>query len=869
MTEKAILVTGDFIIDQHVYEGRRFHYAQSTRSGVKVKSEIGGAALVHRLLAELLRGDTRGWTSYLAVRDAIPNDASFGFNKAEHAYAFWRPFPKGASLDHQYWRVSEAMGFGFDDGQKGCIQWPLSESLPKRPEIVVISEGGTGFRDCPENWHEERFAKARQLILKTTSPVGRGKLWAHLTSVYKDKLIVIMSARELRKSPARLHAGLSWEETIEGVLRELKPEGVLSCLMNCRHLIVAFESEGALWIDLSHANKLARTSIRLIYDAGRIEGDHSHAIEGEGFGFLSCLASAIAWRLIDDTPDIPSALESGLSAMKDLREKGHGPAIDEPNGFPAQRLAGIIRHPELRYSRAAYPAETPLGSGSILHRSQRTNRPAFDLARLVLLRGPLALDNLPHLSIGKLRTADRVEVESYRTLVQVIRRYKDRKEPGKKPLSIGVFGPPGAGKSFAVKELAGSMDLEGWLEFNLSQFATTQDLNGAFHQVRDRVLQGQLPVAFFDEFDSQKLRWIQYLLAPMQDGKFQEGQLSHTLGKCIFVFAGGTSWTFETFGPPDSIEDAKAHQEFRLAKGPDFKSRLDAYLNVVGPNRRQIALSLDRHADGRAEKIGGYKFIPDPADIFFPIRRAFMTRSELKCGPDDKLEIDEGLIHALLHVERFTHGSRSLGKILQPFAAARPGPMARSLLMPANQLAMHTNAAEFIALCTNHPKPFSPEAPPTKAQIEKIALSMHVTYRALGKKEGWLKPDTDKDFDKLSAFFQESNRAAATRMLQLLGLVGLTLAKGTASAAEEEAVKQHLEYHLTVLAEAEHDGWMNWHLAQGWCYKPVRNDAKKEHNCLIPFSKLMDRDKAKDRDTIRHYPEFARKAGMKIVFAHR
>ena len=515
---------------------------------------------------------------------------------------------------------------------------------------------------------------------------------------------------------------------------------------------------------LSDGTELSKARIRLIHDAGSIEGEHSHKTEGNGFGFLSCLAAAVAWRLTGnlDAPDIASALEGGLSAMRDLREKGHGPAIDEPHGFPSQRLAGIVRHPGIGYSRAVYhyPAGNPRADStwSFLRQSQHNDNPALDLARLVLMRGSIALKNLPHLSIGKLLTADRMEVEAYRSLVQVIRRYEDKKESGKKPLSIGVFGPPGAGKSFAVKELAGSVvKLDGWLEFNLSQFNSPDDLNGAFHQIRDRVLQGQLPVAFFDEFDSQKLRWLQYLLAPMQDGRFQEGQLTHTLGKCIFIFAGGTSWTFETFGPPEPSpdgDDSPAHHDFRLAKGPDFKSRLDAYLNVIGPNRRQIPLPHGNPTNEPTEKVGGHDFVYDRKDAFFPIRRALMIRAELKCGPDDKLQADEGLAHALLHVEKYTHGARSLGKILQPFAAARPEGLRRSLLMPENHLAMHTDAVEFISLCANAPKAFSPDAPLAKDKIEIIAPAIHETYRNLGRKEGWLKPDTDMDFAALKSILQ-------------------------------------------------------------------------------------------------------------------
>ena len=79
-------------------------------------------------------------------------------------------------------------------------------------------------------------------------------------------------------------------------------------------------------------------------------------------------------------------------------------------------------------------------------------------------------------------------------------------------------------------------------EFNLSQFQDAPDLNGAFHQVRDLALAGLTPVVLWDEFDSRDLHWLQYLLAPMQDGRFQDGQLNHAIGKSVFIFAGGTSW---------------------------------------------------------------------------------------------------------------------------------------------------------------------------------------------------------------------------------------------------------------------------------------------------------------------------------------
>ena len=892
---KTVVVTGDFVLDHHIYEGRRHHYGDEVSPGVKVQPQVGGAALVHELLRALLPDEKAvpppEWISRLAIDPPSSPADQLKVDPSEQAYAFWRPYPRGAAPGEQHWRVSEAMGFGAASGGPPCTSWPLAKDLPAAPDIIVLSEGGMGFRRSPRCWQHLGLSGASWIVLKTASPLAEGELWQHLSTEYRNKLVVIVSSRELRKSVARVSAGLSWEETIESLFRELRPGGALAALTQCCHLVVSFESEGGLWLDLSACKDHDRapaddSPVHFVYDAPSIEGEHAHDVEGSAFGLLSCLAAGVVWHIILDErrPDLAAALEGGLSAMRDLREKGHGPVYETAPGYPAKRLANVIMHPAHRYSRAVFRFSAPgslqgasatntNASGatsvwSLLLESQREDRSAADLARLVVLRGPIALENLPHLRVGKLLTADRHEIESLRSLMQVIRRYQQQ-ESAKKPLSIGVFGPPGAGKSFAVEELAGKFVAEkGWTEFNLSQFNTPADLIGAFHQIRDRVLQGMLPVAFFDEFDSQEYRWLQYLLAPMQDGKFQEGPLTHALGKCIFVVAGGTSRTFATFGPPEpqrSEPESTAYTKFRLAKGPDFKSRLDAYLDVVGPNRRQTS-PPSKGADPDTHQLaGGHEFAEDPSDTHVPIRRALMIRSELKRPREEKLDIDEGVLHAILNVPRYTHGSRSLGKILQPFHAALPGPLHRSLLLSTDQLAMHTAADLFLLLCTKAPERFVPK-PLSADDVAAMAPAIHDTWQALGRKEGWLDPKGAESFGELDDFLTASNRAAAERMPGVLALAGLQLESGAFDETAEADIRQRLEYHLELLADAEHEGWMQWHMERGWRYAPERNNEKKLHPCLLPFSDLKDVDRNKDRDQIRHYPDFARRAGKRIVF---
>lgn len=890
--DRSILVTGDFICDRHIYEGDRFHFGDQRHRGVQIVEELGGAALIHYLLSAM-NGPVH---SHLGVSLADPESRLPRMAKGESipaslsAYAIWRPFGSGdnSTPEKMTWRTEEAMGFGCMAESKSSFQWPKPTNLSRNPDIVVLSDGGMGFREQSKAWPSEAvLERAKWIVLKTTHPLAAGPLWKHLYQPkYRSKLALVISASDLRRGAVHLSGGLSWEATVESTMRILSPGGPYAGLAQCRHLFIAFGTEGGLWLE--GGRLFSNAQAHLVYAAESVEGEHRMGEKGKAFGALSCLAAAVAWHLAAGigkrTVDLQPALEGGLSAMYDLLEKGHGQATAPGQGFPAKRLAKVIGTATCRYSWTTFAATAPLnapmcaekahgasGCWSVMHQSlqqmgQSCPEPAWSLAELVAQYGPIALGSRPHLRIGNLVSADRREIESLRTLRRLILEYKNRRPSDcKKPLSIGVFGPPGSGKSFAVKEIAQALaGKEGWLEFNHSQFRedTTDDLIGAFHQIRDRVLRAQLPVAFFDEFDSRDYAWLQFLLAPMQDGAFQQGQVTHPIGKCVFIFAGATSWTFDSFGPP--ANGGAALDAFRMAKGPDFKSRLDGFLDILGPNRRQIVRGTAKGLE--------FSRVPDPCDIFYPIRRALIVRAEFRCKPEDELAMDPGLLRALLRTKTYKHGARSLGKLIEPLRSGQPGAISRSLLPPKGQLGLHVDAVDFLRECDNaiaRPVPAKLDDP------EIVARQIHETWRQLGRAQGWLEKDRDVDYDALHDFYKRSNLEAAARMVRTLSLIGLTLVKGKNTPVERAAVRMRIEYHLELLAQTEHDGWMDWHLDQGWCFgsqKPTNLPTEKPnaqtHPCLRPYMKLSDEERNKDRDAVRHYPDFAAAAGMKIVLAH-
>lgn len=48
-------------------------------------------------------------------------------------------------------------------------------------------------------------------------------------------------------------------------------------------------------------------------------------------------------------------------------------------------------------------------------------------------------------------------------------------------------------------------------------------------------------------------------------------------------------------------------------------------------------------------------------------------------------------------------------------------------------------------------------------------------------------------------------------------------------------------------ASAQHNSWLTDKLKDGWKFGPVKNEAKKEHPCIVPFEQLPEAQKRKDQ----------------------
>jgi hypothetical protein len=326
-----------------------------------------------------------------------------------------------------------------------------------------------------------------------------------------------------------------------------------------------------------------------------------------------------------------------------------------------------------------------------------------------IVKNGISNRDIPMGRFGDLSTVDRLELEALRSIQGLIREYA-RYPMLKSPLNLAVFGPPGSGKSFAVEQVADSVfrssgteqaadgvsrDVEiETIKFNLSQFADPAAIPAALHRVHDIALSGKLPLVFWDEFDTQldnqNLGWLRFFLAPMQDGEFVEAQITHPIGRCIFVFAGGTCSRRMEFEEQGTPEDRRA------SKVPDFISRLHGCLDVFGINMKDDKPNVPPH---------------------FLIRRAVLLRSLLhkrekrlfkEREVDERkihfipgrtsrgiLEIDDGVLRAFLETKEYKHGSRSMKAIVDLSTLANKERFDRSSLPSKILLSLHVDADDF------------------------------------------------------------------------------------------------------------------------------------------------------------------------------
>ena len=865
---RTIVVTGDFTIDWNIARIRRDDISGNSWNPndlTRACWQRGGAALLGDLIETLavdLKGKGLGEFTVRKISD-MPKFACPADERFHHSYAQWAlfNFKDKEGPEPRAWRVSEFIGL--DRSDNGWAEFIGAQSRTAvEPDLIVLDDADLGFRDHPELWSQllKKSSNKTWVVLKMSRPVAQGALWDHLHREWADRLIVVMTANDLRRTEVQISRELSWERTAQDLAWELVHNPRVNALSDCARVVCSFDTSGAF---LLHKRRGS-----LFFDPQGIEGTWSGSFPGGMIGYNSCLAAAIVRQLLlaPENPDIEQGIQSGIQAQRRLHQEGYGDRTQkkaEPRlAFPLATVVSAlaedtlpcsvidVQDPVMHLKNVASKPETETADGfwTILH--DRYEKTLEETARRIVLEGPETV--LRDVPLGKFRgllTADRREIESFRGIRSLVAEYCSKGRQSK-PISIAVFGSPGSGKSFGINEVALSLfpKLIEKKEFNVSQFTSVDDLHNALHQVRDLGLSGKIPLVFFDEFDSalegQSLGWLRHFLMPMQDGAFLKGQISHPLGMAIFVFAGGTSEKLEAFGSHLTPED------FRKVKGPDFVSRLKGFVNIMGPN---LVASM----------AGG--------DSHYMLRRAILLRSSIsrnarhiigKSDGKETMNIDLGVLNAFLKISQYKHGVRSMEAIMAMSRLAGKSGYERSCLPSEAQLDLHVNGLEFLALVQQIV--LTPEI------LENLAAAAHDIFCQGKKRDGYRfgmeKSEKKKThpllmaYDKLPEWAKEANRTNVNTIPQKLAAAGYIMIPARSNQPALKFPGDDLEK----LARLEHDLWMAAKLAAGFKKgKPTAADPYR-NEYLVDWNKLTDKIRQIDRDLVKGIPQILARAGYAI-----
>lgn len=751
--EKKIFFLGDDVEDtilispnKHLDPSRSSNYDLPNRNIVTMHKKHGGTQTLATLFNRLKTG-------FVVLKADTPVKGVGGLSEWEQKDATIQARGKKPDKKKRSFLVKH-FGF-FDDAdeknsgkfstKRGKKELALSyknfEDLKKSKIIAIYNMSNHNMYCSQEQLEDLRKSDSCQFVLFRTMFSNGKKPTAFFERFFTDKKLVpktilLFNVNELRREGFNIQKGTTWELLVTQTITALEyiKEKYVYEKQSFKAIVVCFNNEGCLII--------SGNSGKLFFYPNEIEGDFVLRHGKYVFGSVTVMQAALALALSSSDSEHVDALLSegvkrGLVAMRHLVEIGF---TDKVN-FPYAEIANAIKEPcdDVKTRGRVYPSscdirgdmskddeknfsiiETVSANEKITGKNNADGKQCdpwvFARCKEIVTNGKTD-DKIPYLRYEKLITYDKFEIEQLRDIHQLFRSYVHNTD-WNRPLSICVFGPPGSGKSFAVEQIAESIantETEKTFKFktfkfNVSQMKGSEELVTAFHQIRDAGLKGECPVVFFDEFDSklacEKFGWLKYFLAPMQDGEFTQKGHPHFIGRAIFIFAGGTYYSMQTFKDATNTEYAK------LQKAPDFLSRLKGHINILGPNRqcphgkelskKTFQCPYDKDLSKKTlgtcsnnnvddckmskqtcgepiQNICEQKNVSQQCetctektrfcDFGYYLRRATLLRSllekKLDIKQDTPIEIDYNVLTAFINVAKYSYGARSLDAIIQ------------------------------------------------------------------------------------------------------------------------------------------------------------------------------------------------------------
>lgn len=478
------------------------------------------------------------------------------------------------------------------------------------------------------------------------------------------------------------------------------------------------------------------------------------------------------------------------------------------------------------------------------------------VAQEIVQDGPERLfRNVPVCRYRDLSTVDLDEIENYhaiKTLMgEYIYAYDHPLQEGRapKPISIAVFGPPGSGKSFGVKQIAKSMERFRISSLNLSQYESAAELFSALHSALVYE-DDSIPLVFFDEFDSElsgtARGWLKYFLAPMQDGEYTLDGRTVTIEGAVFVFAGGTAPSFPEFLP----QDEESAEEFQRVKGPDFVSRLKGILNIKGPNPTSV--TDRRHMIRRALLL---------RNLFEQQARNFYN------AETGRVNISHGLLRALLRVSEFRHGSRSMEFIIGMSRKTGISRYTPSCLPLAEQLDIHLDVDDFMSKLSFEQL--------MGDMVDQYAKTAHEMYRSeriedainygmpLDEIQRIQSEERMADWEDLKDLYKENKRSQIRYLGERFDRFNTGIGLRPILPGAADAIFDLYGPVLEQLSVLEHQRWMLDKQANGWSLGKLDTELR-HHPDMRPYEQLDESVKDYIRASVRNIPAYLKEIGYEL-----
>ncbi|KAL4732989.1 hypothetical protein BDV11DRAFT_200965 [Aspergillus similis] len=671
---------------------------------------------------------------------------------------------------------------------------------------------------------ENISALTETIVYRMTPPLGTGPVWDAVrprAGEDGNKVIVVVTAAELRASGVDVSCGISWEKTCEDFMANLGSNGKLDTLVTCEHLIVLFGCDGAIY----HNGRQMVEPV-LFFDPLCQEGDFEARCGGPVPGFVEAFVAGLTADIVQGPSRAVLSLEkpihAGLAAARRLTTMGFQYNAGLGDGNPPGRPEyPVSRTMEREYgsdiaptARTSIPSESiaqgSLGQWSIL--GQEVGDPIV-LAHSIVRDGTsVSTEWFPTARFGELTVVDRADIQSCNLMFKRIKTYLGSRP--KAPLNIGVLGKRGSGRSFAALQVATAAAIAcdsevRFFEIYLTASSHYADILRLLEEIRETTIAGRLPLVYLDASDdplaSPPPAWISQLLFPLLQGIFQDHGVTRRIGHSVFLLASSLS----------ALPAAYNSGLGAVSTVPDVLGCLHGYVNFRGCNRL------------------------DETDVLYSVRRGVVLRKLLEerepaLQQRGKISVDDSVLDGLLLSPTYRNGYSSLKAIIATSDLSGKQHFDRALLPPEAQLRLHVDYAIFARYAQ-----FNVMSDDLR---ESLAEGLHDTYKAhrlsMAKtdeeRERLQSQDSMSPWYALDEEFRESARAHAVDIPRKLRVISCYISK---EDSRRSPVKEFTHDDLELLAEMEHERWNAERLQRQWRLGQ-RDAAQRTSPFLVPWRDL-------------------------------